>query len=81
MDVCELEIAGRNRKYQICLATLTDLTNDFDEAFYRANSSVTNYEQVKVLYPHLHQSNGKDIGRHSSDVLVISITHFKQLPR
>lgn len=41
------------RKYRIFLAIPASLSDDLNDAFYHSNTTVMQYRQVKVFYPHL----------------------------
>lgn len=45
--------AKRMRKYRIYLAIPASLSGQLNEAFYRSNTTIMRYQQVRVLYPHL----------------------------
>lgn len=48
-----VDSSKRMRKYRIYLAIPASLSGQLNEAFYRSNTTIMRYQQVRVLYPHL----------------------------
>ena len=58
MDINEYRLKNAEpgkkvRKYKIFLAIPATLSDELNRAFYASNTSIMQYRQVKVLYPHL----------------------------